>query len=49
MTHTGAFHYVRWDDIETFHKRGWMVIADLGHPHGQYAVLMWRCDCGEVS
>jgi hypothetical protein len=27
-------------------KVGWMVVADLGEPHGQWSVLMaWRCCC----
>lgn len=47
MTRTGQFRYVRWQDVDAFHRDGWMVVADLGVPHGEYAVLMWRCDCGD--
>lgn len=42
---TGAFRYARFADIETFHRDGWMMVADLGPTHGLWSVLMWRCDC----
>lgn len=42
MTRTGLFRYVRWQDIDAFHRRGWMVITDLG----PWSVLMWHCECG---
>jgi hypothetical protein len=40
---TGLFRYVRHQDIERYHKLGWMVVADLGAPHCHYSVLAWRC------
>lgn len=45
MSRTGTFRYVRWQDIDTMHRAGWMVVADLGVPHGAYSCLMWQCDC----
>jgi hypothetical protein len=39
--------YVRHADLDAFMRRGWMVVADLGPQHGQYAVLCWRCECPE--
>ncbi len=49
MTRTGLFRYVRHDQIEAFHRLGWMVSADLGPTHGAWSVLMWRCECGAVK
>lgn len=46
MIRTGTFSYVPWDNIEDHHRKGWMVVADLGLTHGQFSVLMWRCECG---
>jgi len=43
----GWFKYVKYSDIEIFHRVGWMVVADLGLPHSEYSVLMWHCDCTE--
>lgn len=48
MIRTGLFRYVRHVDVFSFMKRGWMVAADLGPTHGQWSVLMWHCECGEV-
>jgi hypothetical protein len=45
MIRTGTFAYVTYKQVELFHLMGWMVVSDLGPTHGQYAVLMWRCDC----
>lgn len=45
MIHTGLLRYVRYPDIDSYHRLGWMVVADLGPTHGQWSVLMWRCDC----
>jgi hypothetical protein len=42
---TGLFKYVRYKDIEWHHKRGWMIVANLGTPHNEFSVLMWRCYC----
>ncbi len=47
MIRTGTFHFVRHANVDAFHRRGWMVVGDLGPIHGQWSVLMWRCDCGE--
>lgn len=44
---TGLFRYVRHQDIDHYHKLGWMVVADLGAPHSQYSVLAWHCGCVE--
>lgn len=49
MTRTGLFRYVRLSDVEAFHRRGWMCVADLGPTHGRWSVLMWRCDCAETG
>lgn len=46
---TGLFRYVRYGDIDAYHRLGWMVVADLGQPHREYSVLCWHCDCGEVA
>lgn len=45
MTRTGLFKYVVYDKIDEFHRAGWMVVGDLGPPHNNYSVLMWKCDC----
>lgn len=42
---TGLFRYVRHERIWDMMREGWMVVADLGATHGQWSVLMWRCDC----
>lgn len=44
---TGLFRFVPWDQLDSYHRRGWMAVADLGLTHGFWSVLMWRCDCGE--
>lgn len=49
MTRSGLFRYVRHEDIDAYHRRGWTVVADLGPVHGQWSVLMWRCDCPEIA
>ena len=46
---SGLFRYVRWGDVDAYHKRGWMVANDLGQRHGIWATLMWHCECGEVQ
>jgi hypothetical protein len=45
MIRTGLFKYVRYDDIDAYHKQGWLIVANLGKPHSLYSVLMWHCDC----
>lgn len=45
---TGLFRYVTWAKLDAFLRRGWVPVADLGNPHGQFAVLCWHCDCDEV-
>jgi hypothetical protein len=42
---TGNFRYVAYHLVDDYHRKGWMVVAHLGATHGQYAVLMWKCDC----
>lgn len=49
MIRNGLFRYVLHEHIEAFHRRGWMVAADLGPRHGQWSVLMWHCECGQVK
>lgn len=49
MTRVGLFRYVRHSQVDAYHARGWMIAADLGRPHGQWSVLMWHCECGEVQ
>lgn len=49
MIRFGLFRYVPHHLIDAYHKRGWMVVADLGPVHGSYSVLMWRCDCVEAA
>lgn len=49
MIRTGTFRYVPWSQLDAYHSRGWMAVADLGFPHSIYATLMWRCDCPEAS
>jgi len=46
MIRTGTFQFVRHGAVDAFHRRGWMITADLGRTHGLWSVLMWRCDCG---
>lgn len=45
MIRTGWFRYVRHADVWDRMREGWMVASDLGATHGQWSVLMWRCDC----
>ena len=48
VTRTGTFQYVRHGDVESFHRRGWMIAGDLGRTHGVWSVLMWHAsfpDC----
>ncbi len=48
VTRTGTFQYVRHGDVDAFHRRGWMIAADLGPTHGAWSVLMWHAsfpDC----
>lgn len=49
MNRTGLFQFVRHSQVEAFHRRGWMVTADLGPTHGVWSVLMWHCECGSVT
>lgn len=43
---TGWFRYVTYSQIDNYHRAGWMIVADFtGTHHGQYALIMWRCDC----
>jgi hypothetical protein len=46
---TGLFKYVRHDHVHTYMARGWFPVSDLGRTHGYWSVLMWHCDCGEVT
>jgi hypothetical protein len=40
------FRYVRHENIADYERLGWLVVAELHPPHGQYSVLMqWLCDC----
>jgi hypothetical protein len=48
LIRTGMFKMVRHADVDAYHRRGWMVTADLGPTHGAWSVLMWHCECGEV-
>lgn len=34
------FRYARYADVPFFQADGWVVCADLGLPHNEYAVLM---------
>lgn len=45
MIRTGLFRYVVYAKIDDYHRQGWMVVGDLGVPHNNYSVLMWKCDC----
>lgn len=49
MTRTGLFRFVRHGEVEAYHRRGWMVVADLGATHGVWSVLCWHCECGSVT
>ena len=49
MIRTGLFRYVAWPSLPAHLARGWMPVADLGPRHGQWAVLCWHCECGEVA
>ena len=48
MIRTGLFKYVIHSKVEEYHRQGWMIVADLGQPHGYYSVLMWHCECGQL-
>jgi len=47
MIRTGLFRYVRHDKIFEMMAAGWMLACGLGPTHGEWSVLMWRCDCEE--
>lgn len=49
MIRTGTFRYVPYAKVDDYHKRGWMIVADLDSHHAYYSVLMWRCDCDDGS
>lgn len=49
MIRTGLFRFVRHQEVEAHHRRGWMVAGDLGPTHGAWSVLMWHCECGGVA
>jgi hypothetical protein len=49
MTRTGLFRFVPYSRIAEFMSRGWMPVADLGRTHGQWSVLCWHCECGEIQ
>ena len=43
---TRTFRYVTYDRIPDYLALGWLVVADLGHPHSQWSVLCeWLCEC----
>lgn len=39
------FRFVPFHKIESFLSLGWIMEGDLGHPHGNYSVLMRACEC----
>jgi hypothetical protein len=41
MIRTGTFRYVRYPEIDDFHRKGWMVVGEAG----PWSAMMWRCDC----
>jgi hypothetical protein len=43
MIRTGLFRIVLHERVDEYHRRGWMVVADLG----EWSALMWKCECGE--
>ena len=48
MIRTGTFAYVKLHQIEAYHKAGWMIVDDMrGLHHGEYAVVMWKCNCND--
>jgi len=50
MIRTGLFRYVPHDQVDAYHRAGWMIVqADLGRYHGCFSVLMWRCECLTVT
>lgn len=46
MTNERTFRYVVHSRIADYLRLGWLIVADLGHPHNQWSVLAeWVCDC----
>jgi hypothetical protein len=45
MTRVGLFRFVRHEQVDHFHRSGWMIVDDLGDHHGRWSCLMWHCDC----
>jgi hypothetical protein len=41
---TGLFRYVAYERLAEHLARAWMPVAYLG----EYSVLCWHCECGEV-
>jgi hypothetical protein len=42
----GVYRYIRLSEVADRLNDCWRYTADLGQPHGHYAVLMWWC-CGD--
>lgn len=49
MIRTGLFRYVPHQEVDAYHRRGWMIVGDLGRVHGAWSVLMWRCECADAA
>jgi hypothetical protein len=46
MRRERIFHYATWSQLDDYLRLGWLPVADLGQPHGQWATLCeWLCDC----
>jgi hypothetical protein len=40
------FRYIPVHSVSDYLLLGWIVVADLGHPHNQWSVLgEWLCSC----
>lgn len=45
-----TFRFIPLHLAEDYLKLGWLVVADLGHPHNQWSVLgEWLCGCYPVE
>ena len=38
------FHYVSYDDVDEWQRRGWEVAGPLAGHHGRYCLLMRRVE-----
>lgn len=47
---TRIFRYVTFSRVPDYLALGWVIVAELPHPHNQWSVLCeWLCQCSMVE